>query len=160
MKYYCFYQSPIGILTLGCNDNALTGLWIQNEKYYPNLEDAAEAPSHPVFEDIIKWLDSYFSGEKPDTSTLCLEPQITPFQKRVWQALRQILYGETVSYKELASRVGCENGYRAIGGAVGHNPISIIVPCHRVIGASGGLTGFAGGLSAKQWLLSHEANTK
>lgn len=156
MIYYCYYQSPIGKLTIGCNETAIIGLWIENERYYPCLDTAIEAPEHPLMQLTKRWLDDYFTGKIPDDSSLPLEPKGTAFQKKVWSALRSIPYGKTVSYKELSVSIGYIKGFQAVGGAVGRNPISIIVPCHRVIGANGSLTGFAGGLDIKRKLLQHE----
>lgn len=156
MKYYCYYKSPVGLLTIGCNDNALKGLWLENQQYYPSLTKAAEHPTHPILVAAVQWLKEYFCGLNPDPERLPIALTGTPFQKSVWQALLQIPYGTTISYKELAINIGCPRGYQAVGAAVGRNPVSIIVPCHRVIGASGSLTGFAGGLTAKKWLLYFE----
>ena len=109
------------------------------------------------------WLDCYFAGKRPDKIKVPLAPAGSPFRRSVWEALQEIPYGETATYGELAKRLEkkAENGKmsaRAVGGAVGHNPIGILIPCHRVIGADGSLTGYAGGVERKAWLLAHEKN--
>ena len=163
----CFteYISPIGTLTLSANGTALTGLWIKNQKYYPNLTNWQQvAPTdNPILTAAILWLDLYFSGKKPSISThsLPLSPQGTPFRQQVWRHLCQIPYGQTTSYGAIAKAIAEENNIpsmsaQAIGGAVGHNPISIIIPCHRVVGADGTLTGYAAGTDTKRRLLALE----
>ena len=161
----CFteYFSPIGILTISTDGTALTGLWIQHQKYYPNLTlyNQVSPTSHPILIAAANWLDLYFSGKKPSISTLPLSPQGTPFRQQVWRHLCQIPYGQTTTYGAIAKAIAEENNIpsmsaQAIGGAVGHNPISIIIPCHRVVGADGTLTGYAAGTDIKRWLLALE----
>lgn len=155
MVYRSTCPSPLGLLTLASDGDALTGLWVEGQKYFglfpepPLTEDAL-----PVFREARRWLEAYFAGERPDPRALPLAPQGSPFRHRVWQLLLDIPYGETAAYGELAARLG--SSPRAVGGAVGHNPISLIIPCHRVLGAGGALTGYAGGLERKLWLLRHE----
>lgn len=161
MQYISQYHSPLGEILLAGDDVGLTGLWFEGQKHYAgSLDDCREARELPLFERTKKWLDIYFSGEKPDF-TPPLRLTGTPFQNRVWQMLLAIPYGETATYGEIARRIsGCSGGIctspRAVGGAVGRNPISIIVPCHRVVGVKGQLTGYAGGLERKTWLLRLE----
>lgn len=161
MLYTCFYKSPLGGITMASDGTALTWLWFDGQKYFAErIEPDAEEKKLPVFDETVRWLDIYFSGRRPDfTPPLNLEG--TAFRKEVWQLLLQIPYGETTTYGELAAQLAAHNGLKqmsaqAVGGAVGHNPISIIVPCHRVVGTSGSLTGYAGGLAKKLALLKLE----
>jgi len=163
MYYTAQYSSPVGRLTLASDGEALTGLWIEGQKYFASsVSDSVEADL-PIFRQTAKWLDRYFAGEKPEASELPLTPAGSPFQQAVWRLLCGIPYGRTVTYGELAQKISEERGKpssaRAVGGAVGHNPISIIIPCHRVVGANGALTGFAGGVDKKLQLLKHEGAT-
>ena len=155
MDYTHRYESPLGGITLAGEGDALVGLWLDGQTHFASTlgPDAAEGWL-PVFTDACRWLDIYFSGAEPDF-TPRLDLRGTSFQRAVWQQLLTIPYGETVSYGELARRLGCKSS-RAVGGAVGHNPVSLIVPCHRVIGADGRLTGYAGGLDLKSRLLELE----
>ena len=144
--YYTRYDSPVGPLTLRSDGTALTGL---------GFEACEEAPSSlPLFDDACAWLDAYFSGRDPGP-TPPLSPKGTAFQRRVWKELLTIPFGETASYGEIACSVGCRSA-RAVGQAVHNNPIALMIPCHRVIGADGSLTGFAGGLDTKRRLLALE----
>lgn len=156
MEYRITYPSPLGELTLASDGSALTGLWIKGQKYFGSgVESWEEKGDIPVFDEASRWLDDYFAGEQPDPQILPLALSGTDFRCRVWQALLDIPYGEVITYGELADRIGCGSA-RAVGGAVGHNPISIIIPCHRVLGADGSLTGYAGGVDCKRWLLEYE----
>ncbi len=156
------YSSPLGPLLLASDGESLTGLWLDGQKYFAAGlgEEASEVPSLPVLKSAAKWLDAYFAGERPNPRALPLAPKGSEFQKLVWSLLAEIPYGETTTYGALAAkaekRLGRRTSARAVGAAVGHNPISIIIPCHRVLGASGSLTGYAGGLDKKEWLLRHE----
>jgi methylated-DNA-[protein]-cysteine S-methyltransferase len=153
------YDSPLGPVTLAERDGALVGLWFCGQKY--DRHGLGEAvPGHdPVLDEAASWLDAYFAGSAP-SEVLAIEPSGTAFQKAVWQALRRIPYGETATYGQVASEVcrmlGRRTSARAVGGAVARNPISIFIPCHRVVGASGSLTGYAGGIERKVALLSLE----
>ena len=151
------YASPVGKLTLVSDGEAIIGLWIEGQKYF-----AAGIPTNlpvrddlPVFMQARDWLDRYFAGERPAASELPLAPQGSAFRQSVWRILCEIPYGQTVTYGEIAKRLGVRSA-QAVGGAVGHNPISIIIPCHRVLGSDGSLTGYAGGAQKKIWLLAHE----
>ncbi len=143
---------------------SLTGLLFDGQKYYAQtLPKLYEEKLLPVFEDTIRWLETYFGGEIPDF-TPELFVQSTPFRKAVWDILLTIPYGQTVTYGEIAAIMAQQMGKKkmsaqAVGGAVGHNPISIIIPCHRVVGADGSLTGYAGGIDRKKFLLGLEGNT-
>lgn len=161
MIYVCRYASPVGPLTGASDGKNITGLWIEGQKYFESTVTEQPVQSDlPVFDILGGWLDSYFAGGRPDISELPLAPEGSPFRKAVWDCLREIPYGETSSYGEIAEKVsrllGRRTSARAVGGAVGHNPISIVIPCHRVIGSDGSLTGYAGGLDIKLRLLKHE----
>jgi methylated-DNA-[protein]-cysteine S-methyltransferase len=148
-------DSPIGPLTLTARDGVLTGVHMHNQRHAPTLSARCERDDAP-FEEAVAQLRAYFAGELTEFD-LPLAMHGTEFQRRVWTGLREIPFGETISYGELAARVGSPGASRAVGLANGRNPIAIIVPCHRVIGADGSLTGYGGGLDRKVWLLEHEA---
>lgn len=145
-------DSPIGSLLLTSEEGALTGL---NMEPHPRLPTSA-VDDPAALADAAAQLAEYFAGSRTSFDLL-LAPSGTPFQLRVWEALREIPYGETASYAELAAAVGKPDAFRAVGAANGRNPIAVIVPCHRVIGADGSLTGFGGGLERKRTLLELEA---
>ncbi len=161
MEYIDHYLSPIGDITVSVNEDSLTGAWFQGQKYYPEFRGEHMFMHGPYHDDVFSWLDYYFLGKNPLPSLLKLSMSGSSFQMAVWNELLRIPYGSTVTYGELAERIARHMGKnsmsaQAIGGAVGRNRISVIVPCHRVIGADGALTGYAGGLSRKEWLLKHE----
>ncbi len=147
-------DSPIGPLLLSASEGALTGVQMQNQRHFRGLPEGA-VPDDAWFVDIVAQLNAYFAGDLREFD-VPLHLAGTDFQRRVWAQLQEIPYGETISYGELASRVGNAKASRAVGLANGKNPVSIIVPCHRVIGADGSLTGYGGGLERKTWLLAHE----
>lgn len=163
MYYKSSYNAPMGRLTLVCNDQCLVGAWFENQKYYMagiQAEDVIEQETS-VLVSTKKWLDEYFAGRMPALITLPLAPQGSSFRKLVWHILCQIPYGQVRTYGEIAQQVALLQGKehmsaQAVGGAIGHNPISIIIPCHRVIGTQGSLTGYAGGIDKKEALLAHE----
>ena len=160
MLYTSHYASPLGGMTLVSDGTALVGLYFDGQKYAAEGLDATHTQKNlPVFEEARRWLDVYFSGRKPDF-TPPTAPAGTAFQQSVWEILRTIPYGETTTYGAIARRIeqntGCRMSAQAVGGAVGRNPISILIPCHRVIGADGSLTGYAGGLDKKEYLLRTE----
>ena len=163
MIYTTHYASPMGDIMLAARDNALIGLWIDGQKYFLGSikEDIACGDDVAVLLQAKGWLDRYFGGSKPSISELTLAPEGSGFAKSVWHILCEIPFGETTTYGAIANRIAKENrlakmSAQAVGGAVGHNPISIIIPCHRVVGSSGSLTGYAGGIDKKIWLLTHE----
>lgn len=163
MIYKSYYQSSIGKLLLVSKNNKLIGLWIEGQKYYlGNLnEELQENNEEEILVKTKKWLDRYFKGEKPQISELELEPIGSEFRKNVWDLLCQIPYGEVTTYKNIAENMAKimnkkQMSEQAVGGAVGHNPISIIIPCHRVVGTNGSLTGYAGGIDKKIKLLELE----
>ncbi|MFJ9407986.1 methylated-DNA--[protein]-cysteine S-methyltransferase [Streptomyces sp. NPDC101393] len=150
-------DTPVGPLTLVAAGNALTGVYMTDHRHRPPLETFGSFtdPAEPPFDRTIAQLQAYFRGELT-TFDLPLAPRGTPFQQRVWAALRDIPYGGTLSYGQLAARLGAPSAARAVGLANGRNPVSIIVPCHRVVGADGSLTGYGGGLDRKRRLLAFE----
>jgi methylated-DNA-[protein]-cysteine S-methyltransferase len=147
-------DSPIGPLTLVAADGALAGLYMERHRYRPAQETFGDRDDTP-FAEATEQLEEYFAGRRTDFD-LPLAPAGTEFQRRVWDELRTIPYGQTMSYGELARRLGRPSAARAVGMANGRNPISIIVPCHRVIGSAGDLTGYGGGLERKRHLLDFE----
>lgn len=163
MFYSTEYTSLVGKLTIASDGANIVGLWLEGQKYF--LDTLPEASlikdDLKVFEQAKAWLDRYFNGEKPDINELPLKPIGGDFRQAVWQCLCEIPYGEVTTYGVIANKVAIELGKesmsaQAVGGAVGHNPISIIIPCHRVIGANGSLTGYAGGIDKKIQLLKLE----
>lgn len=163
MYYWTTYTSPIGTITLACDGDHLVGLWLEGQKYHGGTipEEMAERSDIPVFDAAKKWLDRYFAGEKPGISELPLAPIGGAFRRGVWSILCDIPYGEVITYGDIAKKMAVKMGKdsmsgQAVGGAVGHNPISIIIPCHRVVGSNGSLTGYAGGVQTKVKLLKLE----
>ena len=157
MDYLRRYVSPLGPITLASDGEALVGLWFEGQKHFgAGLAGEHTEKPLPVFDLADRWLDLYFSGGKPDF-TPPLRPRGTAFQEMVWRRLLAVPYGSTVTYGEIAAALKLPPGAaRAVGGAVGRNPVSLIVPCHRVVGARGGLTGYAGGIERKKRLLELE----
>lgn len=152
----CSYPSPLGQLTLVATDSGLAALlWEEDDPKRVRLPAWQARADHGLLDAARTQLDAYFAGRRRSFA-LPLDPQGTAFQQKVWTALRDIGFGETRSYGALAQAIGQPSASRAVGAANGRNPLSIITPCHRVIGSSGALTGFAGGLAAKQWLLAFE----
>ena len=161
MDYIHHYDSPLGGITLASDGNALTGLWFDGQKYFGDtLNQTYEEKNLPVFVQTEQWLDKYFSSRESDfTPPLLLKT--TPFRKMIWEILLTIPYGKTMTYGEIARQAAQRMGLprmssQAVGGAVGHNAISIIIPCHRVVGSNGNLTGYAGGVDKKIKLLQLE----
>ena len=156
MIYYTRCDSPVGTLLLTADEEALTGIHFSGGRRAQTVgADWKEKPGHPVLRKVVRQLDEYFAGKRK-TFDLPLAPDGTPFQRAVWKALRAIPYGKTQSYGDIARRIGRPKAVRAVGAANGANPISIVVPCHRVIGADGSLTGYGGGLPRKRRLLALE----
>ena len=153
--HFTTQQTPLGRMTLVAKNGILCGLYNEAQRHWPEDSGSWTRDDSSIFDPAKDWLAHYFSGKA------CVFPGFTfahgtKFQKQVWDALLDIPCGQTISYGELAARIGSPRAVRALGAAVGRNPISIIVPCHRVLGANGALTGYAGGLEKKQWLLAHE----
>lgn len=163
MIYITHYQSPLGDILLAGKDNQLIGLWIENQKYYlSNFKEQMQENDHyEILQKTKKWLERYFNQENPKIEELDLNPIGSDFQKQVWKLLTEIPYGSVITYNDIAKKIAKQRGMKrmsaqAVGGAVGHNPISIIIPCHRVVGTNGSLTGYAGGVKRKLYLLKHE----
>lgn len=156
MVYFAEYPSPVGPLLLTAGEAALTGLWMDREP----PAGAQKGKDHPVLLRTKQWLDAYFRGEETPLQ-IPLAPEGTAFQRQVWEILLTIPFGKTVTYGDIAREMAVKTGKtkmsaQAVGQAVGKNPISILIPCHRCVGAGGKLTGYAGGLDKKEWLLRHE----
>jgi methylated-DNA-[protein]-cysteine S-methyltransferase len=167
MPNHRWMDSPVGKVLLTASDRAITGLYLENQKYFPKLAEPAEEEarwsktdrrSSPLLDLAQTQLAEYFALQRQQFD-LPIAPEGTAFQQQVWQLLQQIPFGETISYGTLAQWYGQPQASRAVGAANGRNPISIIVPCHRVVASTGKLTGYAGGLDRKQWLLTHEQTT-
>lgn len=161
MMYTLHYDSPLGGILLAADEVGLTGLWFDGEKYFADtLDPEHKAQETPILRKAKCWLDVYFRGQEPDF-TPPLHPIGSPFRQEVWALLLQIPYGQTMTYGALAKQLAAMHGLsrmsaQAVGGAVGHNEISIIIPCHRVVGTNGSLTGYAGGIDKKAKLLTLE----
>ena len=161
MQYTSRYRSPLGEMLLAADETGVTGLWFAGQKYFARHLDKEQVEKEiPLFTTVKQWLDVYFAGSEPDF-TVPLHFTGTAFQNEVWGILCAIPYGQTTTYGEIAKQLAARRGLphmsaRAVGGAVGHNPISILVPCHRVVGLGGSLTGYAGGLERKRCLLALE----
>lgn len=165
MQYTSTYQSPLGSILLAADETGLTGLWFTGQKYFAaSLDPENQERKIPVLAKAGHWLDIYFSGRKPEFQ-VPLHITGTKFQQKVWKLLCGIPYGETVTYGELARLIAVQDktgriSAQAVGGAVGRNPVCVIVPCHRVIGSDGSLTGYAGGVERKAALLRMESESR
>ena len=161
MTYINKYNSPMGLITIASDGRSITGLWVEGQKYFASTLDENESceQSLDIFSKTHTWLDAYFAGKNPAV-TLPLAPKGSEFRQKVWEILLAIPYGETITYGDIAKKMAESSGKaasaQAVGGAVGHNPISIIIPCHRVVGSNGSLTGYAGGIDKKIRLLELE----
>lgn len=161
MEYTYHYDSPLGRIILASDGEALNGLWFEGQKYFAaTLDENHEERMLPIFMRTKEWLDVYFAGKDPGFIPP-LSMKTTPFRKDVWEIMLTIPFGQTMTYKEIAEKIAKKKGVpgmsaQAVGGAVGHNAISLIIPCHRVIGTNGSLTGYAGGIDKKEKLLAME----
>lgn len=163
MNYTKVEPSPVGNITLASDGKNLTGLWLEGQKYFGGTAPDRMEPKDDlaVFKSAERWLDRYFAGKRPAISELPLNPAGSDFRQEVFRILCEIPYGEVITYGEIAKRMAVKMGKerisgQAVGGAVSHNPLSIIIPCHRVVGSNGSLTGYAGGIKTKIELLEHE----
>jgi methylated-DNA-[protein]-cysteine S-methyltransferase len=157
--YYDYYHSPRGRMLLVADDTALTGVYFTGQKYHPRIEKGwVRDTRHGLLRRTKRELAEYFDGTRT-RFTVKIAPRGTPFQRTVWEAIAGVAFGKTIPYAELARRAGRPGSARAAGGATGRNPISIIVPCHRIVGSSGALTGYAGGLTKKRALLALEEHS-
>ena len=160
MRFHDFYESPHGRILVTANEAGLTGVHFDGQKYFPADDpESQRARRNPIVQQAIRELGEYFAGKRKRFE-VALAPAGTPFQLAVWRAISSVPYGETISYGELARRAGVPGHARAAGAATGRNPIGIIVPCHRIVGANGSLTGYAGGLPRKRALLALEAGER
>jgi methylated-DNA-[protein]-cysteine S-methyltransferase len=150
-----FYDSPLGPVEILASDEGITALSFVSRSKTPAPKRSGSGVLSPLLAEAVRELEEYFAGERREF-TVRLDLRGTLFELTVWRALLQVPFGRTVSYGELGRSVGRPRAARAVGGANHRNPVSIIVPCHRVIGADGGLTGYGGGLWRKEWLLEHE----
>ena len=155
--YSTDYSSPLGEMLIASDGEAICGVWFYGQKHFPSTEDFIKKDDLPVFSKAKGWLDDYFNKLNPQID-FEFNPEGSGFRRKVWRMLCEIPYGETVTYGEIASQISPTMSAQAVGGAVGHNPISIIVPCHRVLGAKGKLTGYAGGIERKMALLELEGD--
>ena len=156
MYYYTDYHSPIGKLLIVSDGEAINGVWFYNQRFFKStVGETVKNDDLVIFKEVKEWLDAYFEGKNPEIN-FKLEPSGTVFRQRVWKILAEIPYGETMTYGEIASKISPTMSAQAVGGAVGHNPISILIPCHRVLGSNGKLIGYAAGIDKKIELLKLE----
>jgi methylated-DNA-[protein]-cysteine S-methyltransferase len=155
MRYYDTLESPHGQMLLVANENGLCGVYFKGQKYFPEAKEGKRNARYAPLRQAKRELAEYFSGRRKQFE-VPLAPEGTPFQRAVWKAISGVGFGETISYGELARRAGHEGSARAAGAATGRNPIGVIVPCHRIMGSDGSLTGYAGGLARKRALLALE----
>jgi len=159
LLYQMTTLSPLGEVLLAATDAGLAGVWfVEGQMHMPDSSQWLSTEQHPLLLSTTEQLTDYFKGQRQTFDLPLATSWGTPFQRRVWQALLEIPYGKTTSYGQIAYAVGNPKAVRAVGAAIGQNPHSIVVPCHRVLGANGALTGFAGGLERKHYLLQHEAS--
>jgi methylated-DNA-[protein]-cysteine S-methyltransferase len=157
MRCYDIYRSPHGEMLLVANDEGLSGVYFEGQKYFPQVApDWQRAPGHALLAQAKRELAEYFGGDRERFDTV-LAPDGSPFQRAVWTAIATVEFGTTITYGELARRAGCPGSVRAAGAATGRNPLTIVVPCHRIVGSNGSLTGYAGGLERKRALLALES---
>lgn len=166
MLYGKFYNSPIGKILIVCDNVSLIGLWFENQKYYKkDINEEIIFKNNEIINEVSLFLDNYFKGSSKQVIDFKLNPKGTTFQKKVWNILLDINYGEIKTYKEICEEYKKRNNvnnmsYRAIGSAISKNPIFIIIPCHRVIGKNNKLVGYAGGVDRKKYLLDLERKYK
>jgi methylated-DNA-[protein]-cysteine S-methyltransferase len=158
MIFYTEHNSPLGNLIVATTELGLCGLYFERHQHIKGKDKWNLQPQHALLQRAINQLDDYFKGMRR-TFDLPLDMRGTPFQQKIWRALFHIEYGHTSSYLAQAQHHGISNAARAIGAAIGRNPICIVVPCHRIIGSNGALTGYAGGIENKRFLLSLEARS-
>ncbi|MGN1267463.1 MAG: methylated-DNA--[protein]-cysteine S-methyltransferase [Dorea sp.] len=165
MEYVTDYESKLGKILLASDGKAITGLWFYGQKYFADtLGDKYENGNLKIFQETKKWLEKYFSGKNPEMN-IELNPKGSEFRQKVWKILCEIPYGEVMTYGEIAKKIAKAEGKKsmsaqAVGGAVGHNPISILIPCHRVVGSDGSMTGYAGGVEKKEWMIGMEQDNQ
>ena len=155
MLYSTDYSSPLGGMLIVSDGEAICGVWFYGQKHFPSFENLINNDDLAIFREVKDWFDDYFDGLNPEID-FKLKPQGSEFRLKVWRILSEIPYGETLTYGEIASKISPTMSAQAVGGAVGHNPIAILIPCHRVLGADGKLTGYAAGIDRKIKLLELE----
>ena len=158
--YFDCVPTSLGTMVLASDGDALTGAWFDGQRHQPPI--AASWQRHrnvPVLQRAAIELAEYFAGERTEFA-LSLAPSGTPFQREVWQAIAAVPYGETIAYRDLAAAIGRPASIRAAAAATGRNPLSIVIPCHRIVGADGALTGYAGGIERKRTLLALERRVR
>jgi methylated-DNA-[protein]-cysteine S-methyltransferase len=157
MKRYDFYESPYGRMLLVAGDDGLSGVYFDAQKYYPCIDPRWQRDErHPLIAQARRELSEYFAGKRERFEVL-LAPAGTAYQRTIWKAIAEVEYGKTISYAQLAQLAGYPGNARAAGAATGRNPLTIIVPCHRIVASTGALTGYAGGLDRKRALLTLES---
>ena len=153
--YSTDYDSPLGEMLIVSDGESLCGVWFYGQKHFPAYDNLIQNDNLAIFKDVKRWFDDYFNGLNPKID-FKIKAEGSEFRLKVWNMLSEIPYGETLTYGEIAREISPKMSAQAVGGAVGHNPISIIIPCHRVLGANGKLTGYAGGIHRKMELLRLE----
>lgn len=156
MLAYDQFETPQGTMLATATDNGLAGVYFKGQKHFPKQRDWRRDARHPVLRQAKRELAEYFAGRRKRFD-VALDPQGSVFQRSIWKAISKVGFGRTLTYGELAQRAGHPGSARAAGAATGRNPLSVIVPCHRIMGANGSLTGYAGGLSRKRALLELES---
>ena len=156
MLAYDQFETPQGTMLATATDNGLAGVYFKGQKHFPKQRDWRRDARHPVLRQAKRELAEYFAGRRKRFD-VALDPRGSVFQRSIWKAISKVGFGRTLTYGELAQRAGHPGSARAAGAATGRNPLSIIVPCHRIMGADGSLTGYAGGLSRKRALLELES---
>lgn len=155
MYYSTTYTSPLGEMLIVSDGESVCGVWFYGQKHFPSLDNLIQDDDLAIFKKVKIWFDDYFDGKNPKID-FKLKPDGTKFRLKVWKILSEIPYGETLTYGEIAKKISHEMSAQAVGGAVGHNPIAILIPCHRVLGSNGKLTGYAAGIDKKIELLKIE----
>lgn len=153
--FYLEHASPLGTLLIAAGDKGLRGVYFEQHKYFNGTQDWVRDECHSELLQAATQIDEYLTGRR-QIFDLRLDPCGTPFQRTVWDTLLALPFGQTTTYGAIAARLSNPRAVRAVGTAIGRNPLSIIVPCHRVLGANGALSGYAGGLERKRYLLDHE----
>jgi methylated-DNA-[protein]-cysteine S-methyltransferase len=156
MLAYDQFETPHGTMLVTATDKGLAGVYFKGQKHFPKRRDWQRDTRHPVLRQARRELAEYFAGKR-QRFDVALDPQGTPFQRAVWKQIARVAFGEKITYGELAQRAGYPGSARAAGAATGRNPLGVIVPCHRIVGSDGGLTGYAGGLARKRALLELES---
>lgn len=150
------FDSPLGLMRMAASPKGVCGVWFEGQRHQPDTSAWTTVAEHPMLQQAMVQLAQYFAGQRRQFELPLDLSAGTPFQQAVWQALQSLAFGQTSSYSAVSTQIGRPTAVRALSGAVAHNPLSILVPCHRVLGANGDLTGYAGGLERKAALLKLE----